>query len=118
MQYLLGAVIGLISGITSGLFGVGGGLVMVPAMVLFMKLEFKMAVGTSLLVIIPTALSGTLKHAHSGFVNWRVAAILAPTAIIGSAYGAALLKDLPADIVKKVFGGVIVLMGFRLIFGK
>jgi uncharacterized protein len=118
MQIVLGALIGLISGITSGLFGVGGGLVMVPAMVVLMKLDFKMAVGTSLLVIIPTAISGTLKHAHSGFINWKVAAILAPTAIIGSAYGAALLKDWHGDTVKRAFGVLIILMGGRLLLGK
>ena len=55
MHYLIAAVIGLVGGVTSGLFGVGGGVVMVPAMFYLLKLDLKTAIGTSLVVIIPTA---------------------------------------------------------------
>src|SRR5262245_13155613 len=118
MHYLLGSIIGLIGGITSGLFGVGGGIVMVPAMVYMLNTNIKTAVGTSLVVIIPTALTGGLKHQQLGNVDWRMAASLIPLAIVGGFIGAALTKPLPADMLKKLFGGFMILAGLRVMFIK
>lgn len=126
MYYFTAAVIGLVSGITSGLFGVGGGLVMVPAMLFFLSppiRDMKQAVGTSLLVIIPTAIMGTWKHFHKdlniGNVNWPVAFALAPTAIIGGYLGAWLVHRIQhADDLKRAFGGFIILVGIRMLFFK
>ena len=82
MQFLIAGVIGLVSGITSGLFGVGGGIVMVPAMMFFMRDQIgdniKVAIGTSLAVIIPTALIGSFKHYQQGNINWQVVLALVP----------------------------------------
>src|SRR5262245_43873587 len=111
MQYLIAAVIGLVSGVASGLFGVGGGIVMVPAMVYLLSTNMKVAVGTSLVVIIPTALMGSLKHYQLGHVNWRLAASLIPLAVVGGFIGAALTKPLPAETLKKLFGGFMILVG-------
>src|ERR1043165_2221975 len=91
MNYLFAGIIGLVSGITSGMFGVGGGVVMVPAMLLLLSppiRDIKQAIGTSLMVIIPTAVMGTYKHWHQGNVDWRIALALVPTAIVGGYLGA------------------------------
>jgi uncharacterized membrane protein YfcA len=91
MHYLIAGIIGLVSGVTSGLFGVGGGIVMVPAMIFLLSppiRDIKQAVGTSLLVIIPTALMGSYKHFTQGNIEWRTALSLAPLAIAGSYFGA------------------------------
>src|SRR5436190_13868162 len=87
MQYFMAAVIGLIGGIASGLFGVGGGIVMVPAMVWFLNTNIKTAIGTSLAVIIPTAVTGVIKHQQLGNIDWRMAASLVPLAILGGFLG-------------------------------
>ena len=118
MFFVYAGLIGLVSGITSGLFGVGGGVVMVPAMVLLLKLDVKAAIGTSLAVIIPTALVGTFKHHDLGHVNWRVAGALIPLALVGGFLGAWLTKTIPATDLKRAFGGFLVLVGLRLLFGK
>ena len=118
MEYLVAGLIGICSGVASGLFGVGGGIVMVPAMVYFMKLDIKLAVGTSLLVIIPTAMSGVFKHVSLGNVDWRVALSLAPTAICGSYLGAWLTHDISSSNLKRAFGGFLILVGARLLLGK
>ena len=118
MNYLLAGLIGLVSGVTSGLFGVGGGIVMVPAMVLLLKLDMKTAVGTSLAVIIPTALIGTWKHHSLGNVAWPVALALAPTAVLGGYLGARLTVPIDAADLKRAFGGLLVLVGLRLLFFK
>lgn len=121
MHYLIAGIIGLVSGITSGLFGVGGGIVMVPAMMLLLSppiRDIKQAIGTSLVVIIPTALMGSYKHLAQGNVEWRTALSLAPLAIVGSYVGAWLTTHIPADNLKRVFGGFIVLVGLKLLLGK
>ena len=118
MFFLYAALIGLVSGITSGLFGVGGGVVMVPAMALLLRLDVKVAIGTSLAVIIPTALVGTFKHHELGHVNWRVAGALVPMALVGGLLGAWLTKVLPAADLKRAFGGLLMLVGLRLLLGK
>lgn len=115
MQYLIAGAIGIVSGITSGLFGVGGGIVMVPAMMFFMKLPIKEAIGTSLAVIIPTALIGTFKHHSHGNVNIPVTLSLIPTALIGGYLGAWLTTHIAPDNLKRAFGGFLVLVGLRLL---
>ena len=118
MQYLIAALIGLAGGVASGLFGVGGGIIMVPAMVFFMQMDMKLAVGTSLAVIIPTAMGGVAKHFHLGQVDWKIALSLAPTAICGSYLGAWLTKDISSGNLKRAFGGLLIFAGARLLLGK
>ena len=119
MQYLLAGLIGLVGGVTSGLFGVGGGVVMVPAMMLLLGVrDIKVAVGTSLAVIIPTAIMGAFKHHQHGNVDWRIAATLAPTAILGGYFGVWLTTMVSADNLKRAFGGFIVIVGLRLLLFK
>ncbi|HYV31200.1 MAG TPA: sulfite exporter TauE/SafE family protein [Candidatus Binatia bacterium] len=118
MQYVLAAIIGLFGGLTSGLFGVGGGIVMVPAMVYLLHANIKTAVGTSLVVIIPTALTSAGKHHQLGNIDWRMAASLIPLAVLGGFLGAALTKPLPAEALKKLFGGFMILAGLRVLFFK
>ena len=121
MHYFIAALIGLVSGVASGLFGVGGGIVMVPAMVLLLSppiRDIKQAIGTSLVVIIPTALMGSYKHFTQGNVEWRTAVALTPLAIAGSYLGAWLTTHIPADNLKRAFGGFIILVGAKLLFFK
>lgn len=117
----MAGIIGLISGITSGMFGVGGGIVMVPAMMLLLSppiRDIKQAIGTSLVVIIPTAIVGSYKHFKQGNVNWPISWSLVPTAIIGGLIGVWLTTQLSADHLKRTFGAFIILVGFKLLFFK
>jgi uncharacterized protein len=116
MQYVMAAIIGLVGGVASGLFGIGGGIVMVPAMVYFLGTNIKTAIGTSLIVIIPTAITGSFKHQQLGNIDWRLAGALIPLAMAGGFLGAALTQALPAATLKKMFGGVMIVAGLRLIF--
>lgn len=111
--------IGVLSGIIAALCGVGGGVVMVPAFVFFLKLEQKTAVATSLAIIIPTALMATTQNARSGFVDWKVAVITAISASIFAYFGAGWLKAMSNDTLARVFGIILVVFGFRmLLVGK
>src|SRR5215212_263211 len=120
-QYIMAGLIGVLGGVTSGLFGVGGGVIMVPAMLLLLSppiRDIKQAIGTSLVVIVPTAIMGSLKHHQQGNVHWLTAATLVPTALIGSYYGAFLTKVITAEDLKRAFGMFLVLVGLKLVFFK
>ena len=116
MNYVSVALVGLLSGIISGLFGVGGGIVMVPPMILLLHLDPKVAIGTSLSVIIPTALMGATAHFRMGHLDWKVGLILAPLAILGGFLGAKLTGPIHAENLKKAFGGFLVLVGCYMLF--
>lgn len=118
MNPLLLLAIGLVGGFTSGLLGLGGGIIMVPAMTLLAKLPIKVAIGTSLAVIIPTAIVGVAKHQQQGHVNWQVAGYLAATAIIGGWCGAWLTGTVPAKLLERGFGLFLILVGARLLFNR
>lgn len=116
MNYLLAGLIGLVGGVTSGLFGVGGGVVMVPAMMLLLNMPVHAAVGTSLAVIIPTAMMGSYTHYRHGNVALPIAFSLMPTAILGGLFGAWLANQMSPDNLRRAFGGFLVLVGIRLLF--
>ncbi len=111
--------IGILSGIIASLCGVGGGVVMVPAFVFFLKLEQKTAVATSLAIIIPTALMATTQNARSGLVEWRVALVTAISASIFAYFGAGWLKTMSNESLTRIFGTILVVFGLRmLLVGK
>ena len=118
MSYLIAGLIGLMGGVASGLFGVGGGIVMVPAMVFLLKMPIHHAVGTSLAVIIPTALMGSWKHHQHGNVEWGTALSLIPMAVVGGYLGAWLANELHPNMLKRLFGGFLMLVRARLLFFK
>lgn len=114
----LGAYLGVgtVVGIISGLFGIGGGVLMVPAIIFIWQKEPKVAVATSLAVMIPGALAGVARHHFSyGVVDWKIAAGLAVGTVIGSfAIGAPLANYLPAETLKKGFGVLLVVSGLKM----
>lgn len=111
--------IGILTGIIASLCGVGGGVVMVPAFVFFLKLEQKTAVATSLAIIIPTALMATTQNARSGLVEWRVALVTAISASIFAYFGAGWLKSMSNENLTRIFGTILVVFGLRmLLVGK
>ncbi|RSX51790.1 permease [Bifidobacterium goeldii] len=87
-------VAGLVCGLLSGLFGIGGGTVIVPALVLI-GLSQRHAAATSLAAIVPTSISGVISYATEGNVNWIAALLLAAGVIAGSQLGSLLLSRLP-----------------------
>lgn len=107
--------IGIVSGVIAALCGVGGGVVMVPAFVFFLKLPQKTAVATSLAIIIPTALMATTQNARSGFVDWKIAAITAISASIFAYFGAGWLKTMSNETLTRIFGTVLVIFGLRML---
>jgi len=95
--------IGLVAGFLSGLFGVGGGILIVPALVLLAGFEQKRAAGTSLAAIVPTSLVGVGSYALTGHVDWLAALLLAAGAVGGAQLGSLLLDRLPRRAIQWAF---------------
>lgn len=111
--------IGVLSGVVAALCGVGGGVVMVPAFVTFLKLPHKTAVATSLAIIIPTALMATTQNAKHGYVNWQVVMITAISASTLAYFGAGWLRAMSNETLTRIFGIILVTFGARmLLLGK
>jgi len=115
LQYL---AVGLAVGTVSGLLGIGGGILMVPLIVLLWKHDpngMKIAIGTSLACMVPTAIAGTLRHHHSfGNVDFALAGCLAVGAVLGTTFlGAPLAEHLPTETLKRLFGILMVISGLK-----
>ncbi len=100
----------------SGLFGIGGGLVMVPIMVTVMKFDTKTAVGTSLAALLPpVAFPGVLAYYYAGYLDITSAAILALGLVVGSIFGAKINIALPSKIGKKVYAIFLLIISINFI---
>jgi hypothetical protein len=102
------------AGFASGLLGIGGGSIMVPIsywliqdMGILPDLAIKIAFGTSLLVILPTAISGSWRHNKKNAVRWKTALVLGSCALVGALVGATLAARLPGAVLETGFGGLV-----------
>jgi uncharacterized membrane protein YfcA len=115
MPVVLMAIIGLAAGVLSGIFGIGGGVVIVPLLMLLLGLTAQQAAGTSLAaLLLPVGLFGALQYWQAGQVNLLNAAILAIGLLIGVYAGARLGLALPSEVVQRAFGALLVIVGLRL----
>lgn len=108
-------VVGVAVGLMSAMFGVGGGVIMVPFIVLVLDRSQHVAEGTSLLVIVPTAVAGVIAHRKRGYVDLGTAAKLAATGIFGAVLGARLALSLPPERLKAAFGIFTIVVGTKLL---
>jgi hypothetical protein len=111
-------VIGLAAGFLAGLLGVGGGVLMVPAMVLLLGFDQHVAQGTSLLVIIPAALTGSYTHYRNGRLVLRDAAFLAAGGVIGAAVGSIFALSIEDQLLQRLFAGFLLVSGVRILLPK
>ena len=100
---LLAALLGLLGGVLAGLFGVGGGILFVPTLVLVLGLTQVHAEATSLLAILPTVLVGAWRQHRYGNVDWRAALLVGLGSIAGVEGGVRLAKALPEDTLRRLF---------------
>jgi len=112
---LIAIGIGLASGFFSGLFGVGGGLIVVPALAVLLGLDHRRAVGTSLLAIVPAVTASLVSYAATGSVNLAVGGLLAVGAIVGAQAGVWLLGRISRRAAQWIFVGFVVVMIVQLL---
>ncbi|HMK04790.1 MAG TPA: sulfite exporter TauE/SafE family protein [Ferruginibacter sp.] len=110
-------LVGIAAGILGGLVGVGGGIIIVPALVYFIGFSQKTAQGTSLaLIMLPVGIFGVLQYYKQGHVDFRIAGILAIGFLAGSYFGSKVALSLPQDTVKKIFAMLMIVIAIKMLF--
>lgn len=109
------AGVGLLAGGLSGLFGVGGGILIVPGLVLILGMGQRMAHGTSLAAILPIAVSGVTAYALEGAVDWPAAALIVAGSAGGAVLGTYALRRLSQELLRLLFGVFLLLTAARLL---
>ena len=109
-------LIGLAAGILSGLVGVGGGLIIVPALIFFLGYSQHQAQGTSLgLLLLPVGILAVLNYYNKGQIDVKVVAVMSIAFVLGGWLGSKLALRLPADTVKKIFAIFLFYSAFKLL---
>ena len=113
------SIIGILTGIFSGLLGVGGGLIMIPMFVFFLGFSQHMAQGMSLAVMLPpVTLLAAWNYHKAGYIDWKTALIVSVLFIIGGFFGSKIALKIDQQLLKKIFGVFIILAGLKMLLGK
>ena len=108
---------GITGGIASGLFGIGGGVIMVPILGLLLGFSQHRAQGTSLVALIPpTGLLAVLAYSKAGYVSWQTGLLLIPGVFLGGIAGGNLAKRIPAAKMRRTFAVMIFLLGIWQVY--
>jgi uncharacterized protein len=120
MGYVLGLIVlGLVGGIASGLIGIGGGVILVPALVFLFGMGQHHAQGTSMaLMVPPIGILGAWTYWRDGYVDLKVAALLCLGFVVGSLLGARLATSLSSQMLERVFGVALLIIGAKMLFGR
>ena len=116
-QILLYIMWGLIAGVASGFFGIGGGVILIPVLGLLFGLSQHQAQGTTLaLMVPPIGLLAALKYYHAGNVDLKIAAFVCLGFFFGGYLGATFVHHVPDAVLRRVFGFILLYVSLKLIF--
>lgn len=120
MVHFILLAIGLAAGVLSGMFGIGGGLIIVPALLLILKMEQFQALGTSLAALIPpVGLLGAAEYYRNGHINMKYAGLIALGLFVGAYFGARITLGMSPEVVRKLYAVFLLVVAARiLIWGK
>ena len=109
-------ILGLIAGIICGLFGTGGGMILVPAFIYMLKIEPKKARATSLFCMLIMVIVSSIFYYKNNYIEWKVGVLCAIGGIVGGYLGAKILKKVPDYVLKIAFTIFISYYSFRMLF--
>lgn len=116
MTWVLVSLLGLVAGVVSGLFGVGGAVIIIPGLVLITKMPQHTAHGTSLAaLLLPVGLLGVMQYSKRDQVSWQYAAVVAVGLLIGAYFGARLAGSINDLTLRRIFGGFLLLISIKLL---
>ncbi len=117
-EYILGLlVLGFIAGFMSSMVGIGGGIIIVPALVFLFAMDQKTAQGTSLMMLaLPVAAMGAYTYYKNGNINWQSSILLASTFVIGGYFGGKLANTLDTHVIKKIFAIFMIIVAIKYLF--
>lgn len=111
--------IGLVAGYLSGLIGIGGGIIVVPALVYILAVDQKTAQGTTLFMfMLPIAILSVFNYYRAGYVDFKSAAIIAITFLVGSYFGSKTAIAIDTKLVKQIFAVCIILIGIKMLWNR
>lgn len=114
IEVVLALALGFLAGMFAGLFGIGGGILFVPTLIILFGLGQVEAQATSLLAILPTVAAGTWRqHAYAN-VRWRASAVIGTTAIVGVELGVLAAKAIPEQTLRRLFGVLVLAVAAQL----
>ncbi|MFZ5802506.1 MAG: sulfite exporter TauE/SafE family protein [Candidatus Omnitrophota bacterium] len=116
MSLLVLGFIGILGGVAAGLFGIGGGAIFAPLLILLRGFDPHLAIGTSIAVVIPTSLIATIRHQQGGMVDWKTMILLVIFSMLGAWLGAGLSLKLDVILLKKLFAVFLVAVSVKLFF--
>jgi uncharacterized membrane protein YfcA len=112
------AIIGLLAGFLSGILGIGGGVIMVPLLLLIGFTQHQ-AQGTSLAAMLPpVTLLAVLQYSKEGHVDWKLALVISATFIIGGLFGSKIAIAIDEKLLKRIFGILMLCISLKMIVGK
>ena len=118
-QLIILICIGLLSGILAGMLGVGGAIIVIPALVIFLGLTQHQAQGTSLAFMVPPiGILAAWNYWKAGHVNWKFALVLSLTFVVGAYLGSLYSVQVPQRILRKIFGILLLGVAVKMIFSK
>ena len=109
-------ILGLISGIICGLFGTGGGMILVPAFIYMLKIKPKKARATSLFCMLVMVVISSVFYYKNNYIDWKIGTLCAIGGIVGGYLGAKILKKMPDYMLKIAFTIFIAYYSFRMLF--
>ncbi len=120
MKNIVGGLgVGVFAGVLSGLVGVGGGIIIVPALVYFFGMDQKTAQGTSLAVLLPpTGLLAFIQYYRAGNVDLKIGILIVVGLLLGGWFGGGFAQTLPQSTLRKIFAVVMVLAATKMWFQK
>ncbi len=112
-------LVGILSGLLAGVFGVGGAIIVIPALVFILGFSQHDAQGTSLAFMLPpVGILATWNYWKAGHVNWKIALILSLTFVVGSYLGSHFSINLSDKLLRRLFGVLMILVAIKMIFSK
>jgi len=118
-QIVILLIIGLAAGLLSGFVGVGGGIIVIPALIVFLGFSQQTAQGTSLaFLLLPIGFFAVINYYKAGFVDVKAAAIMCVTFVVGSYISSLYAVKIPQEFLKKGFGIFLFIVSIKFIFGK
>ncbi|HOK37777.1 MAG: sulfite exporter TauE/SafE family protein [Bacteroidales bacterium] len=116
-EIILLILIGLAAGMLGGLFGVGGGIIVIPALIYLLGMTQHQAQGTSVaFMLLPVGLLAFINYYKNGYINIKFAAILAAAFFVGAFFGSKIAINLSSDTLKKMFAVLVIITGIKLFF--
>jgi hypothetical protein len=114
---LLLIAIGLVAGTLGGMVGLGGGIILIPALILIMKLDQQTAQGTSIAIMLPPiGLFAVYNYYKAGYVNIKYAMIIAAAFMVGGYLGSTIALKISADLMRKIFSVLLVVIAIKMFF--